>query len=148
MGLSCDDDDDTTEDGSENTGEEDDQAAEEHFDDDIETWVEWIHRATHIAEDSLSRAGIDDWVVAQKRCKFKWAGHTARRTDGRWATKILDWTPSVGSRSVGRPRKRWSDTLASHFGYLDIGEDGWRHAALDRHTWHDNEEEFCKGCCS
>ncbi|CAH2218016.1 jg27353 [Pararge aegeria aegeria] len=30
-------------------------------------------------------------------------GHIARRTDGRWGLKVLDWRPRNGKRSVGRP---------------------------------------------
>ncbi|CAH2247521.1 jg736 [Pararge aegeria aegeria] len=34
-----------------------------------------------------------------------WAGHIARRTDGRWDLKMLDWRPRTGKRSVVGPQR-------------------------------------------
>ncbi|CAH2231313.1 jg20621 [Pararge aegeria aegeria] len=31
-------------------------------------------------------------------------GHIVRRRDGRWGSKVLEWQPRTGKRSVGRPR--------------------------------------------
>ncbi|CAH2259761.1 jg24331 [Pararge aegeria aegeria] len=44
--------------------------------------------------------------IAQRVTKLKWqlAGHIARRTDGRWGLKVLEWRPRTGKRSVGPPR--------------------------------------------
>ncbi|KAI8421291.1 hypothetical protein MSG28_008327 [Choristoneura fumiferana] len=33
--------------------------------------------------------------------KWQWAGHIARRADGRWGRKVLEWRPRIGKRSVG-----------------------------------------------
>ncbi|CAH2263873.1 jg21595 [Pararge aegeria aegeria] len=43
--------------------------------------------------------------IAQRvaKLKWKWAGHIARGTDGRWGSKVLEWRPRTGKRSVGRP---------------------------------------------
>ncbi|KAI8424651.1 hypothetical protein MSG28_003078 [Choristoneura fumiferana] len=50
---------------------------------------------------------------AQRIRSFKWqrAGHIARRADGRWGRKVLEWRPRIGKRSVGRPPTRWTDDL-------------------------------------
>ncbi|CAH2268479.1 jg16908 [Pararge aegeria aegeria] len=39
------------------------------------------------------------------------AGHITRRTDGRWGSKVLEWRPRSGKRSVSRPQKRWIDDI-------------------------------------
>ncbi|CAH2235105.1 jg7514 [Pararge aegeria aegeria] len=44
--------------------------------------------------------------------KWQWAGHIARRTDGRWGLKVLEWRPRTGKRSVGRPQTRWTDDIS------------------------------------
>eukprot|EP00973_Karenia_brevis_P079033 10967489-Karenia_brevis.AAC.1 len=72
---------------------------------EVDDWVEWVQRATHTAEEHLRRCGIEDWVTAQRRKKWRWAGHLARRADGRWSTKLLEWTPVDGFRNPGHPTR-------------------------------------------
>ncbi|CAH2207571.1 jg12303 [Pararge aegeria aegeria] len=43
--------------------------------------------------------------------KWQWAGHIARRSDGRWGSKLLEWQPRTGKRSVVRPPTRWTDDI-------------------------------------
>ncbi|KAI8431645.1 hypothetical protein MSG28_016124 [Choristoneura fumiferana] len=38
-----------------------------------------------------------------------WAKHIARRTNGRWGQKVLEWRPRTGRQAVGKPPTRWSD---------------------------------------
>lgn len=35
--------------------------------------------------------------------------HIARRTNGRWGSKVLEWQPLTGQRSVGRSLTRLTD---------------------------------------
>eukprot|EP00973_Karenia_brevis_P061587 8564345-Karenia_brevis.AAC.1 len=77
----------------------------------LENWVDWLRRTTAIAEGQLHQVVLDDWVRAQRRRKYKFAGHVARREDGRWSTRMLNWTPQTGYRQIGRPRRRWRDVL-------------------------------------
>ena len=122
---------------------DDDENDEEKFNEVVETWVEWIRRATFTAEEYSRKAGIDDWVVAQRRRKFWWAGHVARRMDGRWSSIVVNWTPGIGSRRVVRPAMRWADTLVQYFSYLGIGNEAWLYAVQDRGALKHYEEEFC-----
>ena len=46
-------------------------------DDMKESWVEWMKRTTGALEKQLKKADIDEWVTAQRRRKWRWAGHTA-----------------------------------------------------------------------
>ncbi|CAH2234461.1 jg17763 [Pararge aegeria aegeria] len=54
-------------------------------------------------EEIRRRTRVTD--IAQRVAKLKWqcARHKARRTDGRWGLKVLEWRPRTGKRSVGRP---------------------------------------------
>ena len=116
---------------------------EDLFEEGGETWVEWIRRATDIAENKLKETGIDDWVVGQRRRQYKWAGHVTRRTDNRWSRQLLDWTPVGGARSVGRPRRRWTDRLVAFFDFAELGKEAWRWTAENRSEWEKHEDEFC-----
>ena len=121
--------------------EENDQEATRKLEE--ETWVEWVKRTTHIAETHLQRASIDDWVVAQRRKKWRLAGHTARRTDHRWSRTLLEWTPPNSNRGRGHPPKKWSTDLDAYFYNLDgIPRGLWISVAQDRNRWHSLEESF------
>jgi hypothetical protein len=47
-------------------------------------------------------------VIKSKR--LRWAGHVARKEEGRSAFKILTGKPT-GERPLGRPRRRWEDNI-------------------------------------
>jgi len=53
---------------------------------------EWIRAQTK----------VEDVIKSVKKLKREWAGHIARRTDGKWTTNVLDWIP----REKKRPRRR------------------------------------------
>ncbi|CAH2218440.1 jg4419 [Pararge aegeria aegeria] len=53
-------------------------------------------------EEIRRRTRVTD--IAQRVSKSQWVGHIARRTDGRWDSKVLEWQPRTGKRSVGRPQ--------------------------------------------
>ncbi|KAI8439116.1 hypothetical protein MSG28_012974 [Choristoneura fumiferana] len=68
-------------------------------------------------------------IDMELREKWQWAGHIARRTDGRWGRKLLEWRPRIGKRSVGRPPTRWTDDLVKAAGVR------WMQAAANRSNW-------------
>ena len=107
-----------------------------------ETWVEWLKRTTGIVEKQLKAAGLDDWVVSQRKRKWAFAGHVARREDGRWSQKVLQWEPLDGYRSRGHPIKRWGDAIDDFFKPLDVGRHGWITIAQDRNGWASLAKEF------
>eukprot|EP00973_Karenia_brevis_P023276 3205690-Karenia_brevis.AAC.1 len=76
---------------------------------ELENYVDWIRRATHIAENAMSKAKVEDWVSKQRRLKWSWAGHIARRQDHRWSSEVLTWTVTGGYRMPGHPVRRWQD---------------------------------------
>ena len=44
-----------------------------------------------------------DAVQFCMKLKWNWAGHIARRQDGRWTKRLTEWTPRNGQRGRGRP---------------------------------------------
>ena len=115
----------------------------------LENWVDYIRRATGVAEECLKHARLEDWIAGQRRRKWRWAGHTARRHDGRWSNKILFCNEFPGHRRVGHPKTRWRDAIESFVGnhtYID-GVD-WTLLAQDRDSWHALETKFVHNCLS
>ena len=84
---------------------------------------------------------IKDWADEQKRRKWRWAGHIARRKDGRWATSLLDWIPHLGRRAQGRPLTRWEDVISK---FVKKHGQKWQNAAQDRRWWDNMTEDFVK----
>ncbi|KAJ8719488.1 hypothetical protein PYW08_011663 [Mythimna loreyi] len=70
--------------------------------------------------------------------KWQWAGHIARRTDGRWGGKVLEWRPRTGRRSVGRPPTRWTDDL------VKVAGSRWMRTAQDRSLWRSLGEAYAQ----
>jgi len=52
---------------------------------------EWIRTQTK----------VEDVIKTAKKMKWRWAGHIARRTYGRWTSNVLYWIP----REKKRPRR-------------------------------------------
>ncbi|KAI8433376.1 hypothetical protein MSG28_015417 [Choristoneura fumiferana] len=73
-------------------------------------------------DDIRSRSKVTDIARRIAKLEWQWAGHIARRTDGRWGQKILEWP-------VGRPPTRWSDDL------VKIAGSRWMRKAQDRSEW-------------
>ena len=46
---------------------------------------------------------VHDIVETVKTLKWQWAGHIARRSDGRWTKAVLEWSPRELQRPRGRP---------------------------------------------
>ena len=119
--------------------EEEEEEEEKDGDEEVETWQEWIKRATNLAAEAAKKAGVVDWVEEQRRRKWRWAGHVARREDGRWSRRLLDWEPPMGRRSWGRPALRWSDSLTQ---FAKTKDETWKRTARDRMKWSSWEDKF------
>jgi hypothetical protein len=80
-------------------------------------------------DEIRKRTKVTDIARRIADLKWQWAGHIARRTDGRWGGKVLEWRPRTGKRSVGRPPTRWTDDL------VKVAGSRWMRAAQDRSSW-------------
>ena len=130
---------------AESASEASEEEPEPEHGDDVkqitESWVDWIRRQTAFAETQLDNANLEDWIEGQRRRKWRWAGHVARRGDSRWSTSIIGWIPHQGCRRVGRPSKRWRDDLDAYFG--SYGK--WVNVAQKQDEWKTFEDSFVKG---
>ncbi|CAH2269016.1 jg16040 [Pararge aegeria aegeria] len=74
--------------------------------------------------------------IAQRvaKLKWKWAGHIARSTDGRWGSKVLEWR--TGKRSVGRPPTRWTGDIKR------VAGSRWKQAAQDHGFWNSLQKAY------
>ena len=106
-----------------------------------ESWVEWIQRSTHIAIAAQKKAGVKDWTAEYRRRLWRFAGHTARRTDQRWNTVLLDWVPERGRRFPWRPKMRWADPIKKYCLSYGISSHWWE-LARDRKKWSAAEDGF------
>ena len=65
-------------------------------------------RNEKILEDTDARPLSE--IIHERR--WKWAGHVARREDGRWTEAVTTWWPREnGKRRRGAQKKRWKDDL-------------------------------------
>lgn len=87
-------------------------------------------------EEIRRRTKVTDIARRIAQLKWQWAGHIARRTDGRWGGKVLEWRPRTGRRSVGRPPTRWTDDL------VKVAGSQWMQAAQDRSSWRSLGEAY------
>ena len=55
---------------------------------------------------------------------LRWAGHVAKMKEGRSAFKILAGKPT-GKRPLGRPRRRWEDTIRMDLKRIGINTRNW-----------------------
>ena len=109
----------------------------------MEPWIDYIMRATEEAELKMGELNIEDWVMTQRRRKWRLAGHTARRVDGRWSTRLLDWRPEGGHRERKRPYERWAEDLNKFFAEaMEAAPGEWSLYAQHRDGWADFEDGF------
>ena len=87
---------------------------------------EWIRQQT----------GVKDVLESAARLKWSWAGHVARKNDGRWTKSVTDWYPRDGVRRKGRQKIRWVDDIRK------VAGTNWIRKAQDRAQWKRHAEAF------
>ena len=63
------------------------------------------------------RTRVTDIVQYATNTKWKWAGHIALMKDNRWTIRSTERQTEV-VRSVGRPKRRWSDDIVEQQGAI------------------------------
>jgi hypothetical protein len=71
-------------------------------------------------------------VVKARRVRL--AGHVARMGEGRSVHRVLVGKPEV-KRSLGRPRRRWEDSIKMDLQLVGVGCGDWMELAQDRDRW-------------
>jgi hypothetical protein len=87
-------------------------------------------------DEIRKRTKVTDIARRIADLKWHWAGHIARRTDGRWGGKVLELRLRTGRRSVGMPPTRWID------GLVKVAGSHWMRAAQDRSPWRTLAEAY------
>ena len=65
--------------------------------------------------------------------RLRWTGYLARMEEGRSAFKILTGRPKpTAERPLGRPRRRWEDSIRMDFEEIVINAGNWISSAQDR----------------
>ena len=65
---------------------------------------------------------------------MRWAGHVARMGEERGVYRVLVGKP-VGTRPLGRPRRRWVDNITMDLQEVGCGYMDWIGLAQDRDRW-------------
>ncbi|KAJ4442575.1 hypothetical protein ANN_04162 [Periplaneta americana] len=69
-----------------------------------------------------------------KSRRLRWAGHVARMGESRNAYRVLVGRPE-GKRPLGRPRRRWEDTIKMDLREVGYDDRDWINPAQDRDRW-------------
>jgi len=69
-----------------------------------------------------------------KSRRMRWAGHVARRGEGRGVYRVLV-RKSEGKRPLGRPRRRWEENIKMDLQKVGCGGMDWIEMAQDRDRW-------------
>ena len=82
--------------------------ASEHA--NLETWVEWVRRATAEARKMMEAHRVSDWVTEQTHRVKRWGEKIGKMESHRWTKRMLAWSP-FGRRSRGHPCCRWAEKM-------------------------------------
>jgi hypothetical protein len=89
-------------------------------------------RELNISSEELRRRSLlRDPIEYIYAAIHRWAGHVARRDDGRWTRAATDWYPRDVIRPRGRPPTRWADSIQKT---VEPGSH-WSTMARDRLKW-------------
>ena len=69
-----------------------------------------------------------------KSRRMGWAEHVARMGEGRGVYRVLVGK-SEGKRPLGRPRRRWEDSIRMDLQEVGLGYENWIGLAQDRDRW-------------
>jgi hypothetical protein len=72
--------------------------------------------------------------IVIKSWRMRWAGHVARRGDGRGVYRVLVGRPE-SKRPLGRPRRRWEDNIKLDLREIGIDGTNWIQLARDSVQW-------------
>ena len=95
--------------------------------------------------EARTKAGVKSWLEEQRLRKWRWAGHTSRREDGRWSTALLDWQPDGKRAKRGKPKGRWEDERKQHVERTHgLKGDEWRFLAACMDGWEREGDNFSR----
>ena len=117
-----------------------------------ESYVDWIQRATPVAENRAREAGVPGWLDMHLEAKWAWAAKVVNMEDSRLARRVVLWRDSEWwreqdhnartsrpVRKLGGLQRRWEDDLRK-FCRDRYGEQ-WQHLAK-RNDWSERLPVF------
>ena len=110
----------------------------------LETWVDWVKRATYYAENWIENEGAEMWILQIRRRQWRWALNLIQCTEPKWSQRAALWEPDIALhtfRHVGRPHKRWADDINS-FVVQRTNFSDWKQAARDSEWWIEHEDAY------
>ena len=75
--------------------------------------VPWYKRVSNA--EVLERAGIEALTMFIGNSRLRWFGHVTRMPPERIPKKLINWVPTHGKRSRGRPRKTWTSCVLDDY---------------------------------
>ena len=97
----------------------------------------WQQETTNSCKKELDKYKVTDWVVGQRARQFGFAGHTMRRTDGRWTTALITWHDG-NQNKVHKPikSKDWDYDIIKWFkNSFPKDHREWQEIAQNREVW-------------
>jgi hypothetical protein len=73
-------------------------------------------------------------VRVVKSRRIRWAGHVARMGEDRGVHRVLVGKPA-GKRLLGRPKRRWEDSIKIDLQEVGGSRGDWMELAQDRDRW-------------
>jgi len=73
-------------------------------------------------------------IVRVIKSRMRWAGHVARMGERRGVYRVLVWKPE-GKRPLGRPRRRWENTVKMDLQEVGCGGMDWTELTQERNSW-------------
>ena len=99
--------------------------------------ISWRQHVRNV--DVLERANIQSIEVMIGTNRLRWFGHVSRMPEDRLPRKLLNWAPTHGKRSRGRPKKSWlkcgREDASLFTGNEDVTTDEMMELASDRRGW-------------
>ena len=93
----------------------------------------------------LRRAALPGIEALIMMAQMRWVGHVVRMNDTRLPKTIFFSELASGARNVGRPHKRFKDSLKTSLGACGIPRKGWEILASDRRSWRVETRKGVKG---
>ena len=94
--------------------------------------IKWWHRITNI--EVLQRAKTTSIETMVRSNRLRWLGHVCRMPDHRIPKQLLFGELAHGTRSRGRPKKRWKDCVKEDLNIFGMW-DNWYSTTGNRPAW-------------
>ena len=75
-----------------------DEIPEDNPEDELESWADYIKRATRKADDLLAANRITSWILRQSQLCWRQARMTAKHHEDRGTKIVSNWNPAISTK--------------------------------------------------